>query len=137
MVRGVSLLLGVLSRDGLLRGKRDAPCGGVKGKPLGNEGVCRRAQCVRWGGIAMGVICTMLVFRHCRRHRSGGVPMMSQCRMAWCSVSICWRVMLSVSMRSGRMFPRVRWSKVRIAIVPHDHEGNGASFCMDTRWTLR
>ena len=137
MVRGVTLLLGVLSRGRLLRGKKGALSGGVKGKPLDNEGVYRRAQCVRWGGIAMGVICTMLVFRHCRRQRSGGVPMMSQCRMAWCSVSICWRVMLFVSMRFGHMFPRVRWSKVRIAIVPHDHEGNGASFCMAIRWTLR
>ena len=92
---------------------------------------------MRLGGIAMGGICTMVVLKHCSCQRSGGVPMMSHRKMAWCSVSIWWRVMLFVAMRSGRMLPRVRCSSVRIAIVPHDHGGMGASFCMAMRLTIR
>jgi len=114
-----------------------AACGRRKGRPLGNEGVCKRAQRVRLGGIVIGGICTMLVLKQCSCQRSGGVPMMSHLKMAWCSVSIWWRVMLFVAMASGRMVPRVRCSCVRIAIVPHDQEGMGASFCMAIRLTIR
>jgi hypothetical protein len=137
VVRGVSLLLSGLSWVRLLVKLEGVPCGGRKGMPLGSVGVCRRAQRVRLGAIAMGGICTMSVLRHCNCQRSGGVPMMSQRRMAWCSVSIWWRVMLFVAMRSGRLLPRVRCSSVSIAIVPHDQEGAGASFCMAMRLTLR
>ena len=121
----------------LLKGGGCDPCGGRKGMPLGNESVCRREQRVRLGGIVMGGICMMVVLKHCKCHRSGGVPMMSHRSVAWCSVSIWWRVMLFVEMRCGRMLPRVRCSSVRIAIVPHDQEGMGSSFCMAMRLTIR
>ena len=57
--------------------------------------------------------------------------------MAWCSVSICWRVMLLVEMQSGRVLLRVKWSVVSNAIVPHDHEVKGESFCMAIWLTRR
>ena len=92
---------------------------------------------MRLDAIAMGGICIMSVLKHCICQRSGGVPMMSKRKMSWCRVSICCRVMLFVAMRSGRMLPRVRCSSVRIAVVPHDQGGTGASFCMAIRLTLR
>ncbi len=61
---------------------------------------------------------TFFVLRHCIFQRSGGVPTMSQRKRAWCKLSIYWRVILLVGMRSGRVFPRVRYSVVSIAIVP-------------------
>ncbi len=64
---------------------------------------------------------TILVLRHCIFKRSGGVPTMSQRKRARFKLSICWRVILLVGMRSGRVFPMVRCSVVSIAIVPHDH----------------
>ena len=133
----VLLLYSVLFEEWLLKGGGCVLCGGRKGMPLGNESVCRREQRVRLGGIVMGGICMMVVLKHCNCHRSGGVPMMSHRRVAWCSVSIWWRVMLFVAMRSGRMLLRVRCSSVRIAIVPHDQEGMGSSFCMAMRLTIR
>ena len=83
VVRGVLLLLSGLSWVRLLVKLEGVPCGGRKGMPLGSVGVCRRAQRVRLGAIAMGGICTMSVLRHCNCQRSGDVPMMSQHRMAW------------------------------------------------------
>ena len=63
--------------------------------------------------------------------------MMSQCKRAWSRLSICWRVILLVGMRSGLVLPRVRWSIVRIAIVPHNQGAKGESFCMAIRLTHR
>jgi len=49
-----------------------------------------------------------------------------------------WRLlMLSVFMLSGRIFPKVRWRIVSIAIVPHDHAACGKSFWMAMRFTMR
>jgi hypothetical protein len=75
----------------------------------------------------------MLVLRHCMFHWSGGVPIMSQRKRAWCRLSMCWRVMLLAGMRSDRVFPRVRCSVVSIAMVPHDHGSRGESFCIAIR----
>ena len=43
---------------------------------------------------------------------------------------------LAVFLLSGRIRPKVRWRVLSIAIVPHDHEGKGESFCMAIRLTL-
>ncbi len=80
---------------------------------------------------------TILLLSHCIFQRSGGVPTMSQRKRAWCKLSICWRVILLVGMRYGRVFPRVKCSVVSIAIVPHDHGSRGESFCIAIRWTHR
>ncbi len=58
---------------------------------------------------------------------------MSQRKRAWCKLIICWRVIMLVGMRSGRVFPRVRCSVVSIAIVQHDHGSRGESFCIANR----
>ncbi len=63
--------------------------------------------------------------------------MISQRKMAWCSVSICSRVMMLVELQSGRVLLRVKWSVVSNAIVPHDYETKGESFCMAIRLNRR
>ena len=108
-------------------------CVGENGDPRGRDSACRRLTCVWCSGIEIGGIVTMSVLRHCMFHRSGGVPIMSHCKRAWCRLSICWRVMLFAGMRSGRVFPRVRCSVVSIAMVPHDHGSRGESFCIAIR----
>ncbi len=90
-----------------------------------------------YSGIEIGGIVTILVLRHCMFHRSGGVPIMSQRKRAWCRLSICWRVMMLVGMRAGRVLLSVRCSVVSIAMVPHDHGSRGESFCIAIRWTRR
>ncbi len=80
---------------------------------------------------------TTLVLRHCILQRSGGMPTMSQRKRDWCRLSICWRVIMLLGMRSGRVFPRVRCSVVSIAIVPHDYCSRGESFCIAICLTLR
>jgi len=78
-----------------------------------------------------------LVLRHCKFQLSGGVPMTSQRKRAWCRLSISWLVILLLGMRSWRALPRVRWSIVSIAIVPHDQGAKGESFCITIRLTRR
>ena len=111
--------------------------GGENNNPRGREGDCNRLQCVRCSGIEIGDIWIMSVLRHCRFQRSGGVPMMSQRKRAWCKLSICWRVILLVGMRSKRVLPMVRWSIVSIAYVPYDQEAKGESFYIAIRLTRR
>ena len=94
-------------------------------------------QRVRCSGIEIGEIWKILVLRHCKFQGSGGVPMMSQCKRAWCRLSICWLVILLVGMRSGRVLPRVGWSIVSNATVPHDQEAKGESFYIAIRLTRR
>jgi hypothetical protein len=110
---------------------------GKNGNPRGSKGDCNKLQRVRCSGIAIGEIWTILVLRHCKFQRSGGVPMMSQRKRAWCRLSICWRVMLLVGIRSGRVLSGVRWSIVSSAIVPHDQGAKGESFYMAIRLTRR
>jgi len=79
----------------------------------------------------------MFVFMHFRVHKFGGVPNMIHCKRDWWKVRYCRLLMLAMFMLSGRMWPKVRWRVVRMAIVPHDHGACRNSFCIAMRFTLR